>query len=74
MRGSAPRGLRLFHLSVFTNHLSRSFLCPAFVSGSLIGATAAKLPDFGTPKDSGNARWNRSFGVDKVPSDGPEFH
>ena len=58
----------------FTNHLSRSFLCPAFVSGSLRGATAAKLQDFATPKDSGNARRNRSFCLGKVPSDGPKFH
>ena len=42
--------------------------------GSLIGVTAANLQVFGTWKDFGNARRNRSFGAGKFPSDGPEFH
>ena len=45
-----------------------------FSTGSLIGATAANLQVFGTSKDFGNTRRNRSFGAGKLPSEGSEFH
>ena len=45
-----------------------------FATGSLIGAIAANLQVFGTSKDFGNTRRERSFGAGKLPSEGSEFH